>query len=56
MNNVIGMNVMKEMQEKERIYKKVNDEINNKWPEWKKKVYNEIFAVSAHAEKLNICN
>lgn len=39
------------MQEKEVTYQKINNEINN-WPEWKKKVYNEMFAVSIHAQKV----
>lgn len=34
-------------------YEKINSEIN-KWANWKKKAYNEIFAVSAHAKKLKI--
>lgn len=35
-------------------YDRVNKEINDDWPEWKKEVYNEMFAVSAHAGKLCI--
>ena len=34
-------------------YERVNKTING-WPDWKKKAYNEIFAVSAHAEKIPI--
>lgn len=35
-------------------YKKVEESINNEWPDWKKKAYNEIFATSAHAKKLSV--
>lgn len=34
-------------------YEKVSDTINE-WPNWKKKAYNEMFAISTHAEKLLI--
>lgn len=34
-------------------YKQVNDTINA-WPDWKKRAYNEMFAISAHAKKLKI--
>lgn len=33
-------------------YEKVNNDINNEWPQWKKEVYNDMFAVSAHAGKV----
>lgn len=35
-------------------YEKVNADINNEWPKWKKEAYNEMFAVSAHAKKVVI--
>lgn len=35
-------------------YNMVNQEITNEWPEWKKRAYNEMFAVSAHAQKVYI--
>lgn len=35
-------------------YDKVNYSINHEWPDWKKKAYNEIFAVSAHAREVSI--
>ncbi len=35
-------------------YIKVNADINDKWPTWKKEAYNEMFAVSAHANKVPI--
>lgn len=34
-------------------YEKINKQINE-WPDWKKQAYNDIFAVSAHAKKLDI--
>lgn len=34
-------------------YQKVCNTINA-WPNWKKMAYNEMFAISAHAEKLRI--
>lgn len=34
-------------------YEKVNHTINE-WPDWKKRAYNEIFAVSTHAQKVFI--
>lgn len=34
-------------------YQKISDEINA-WPDWKKKAYNEIFAISTHAKKIPI--
>ncbi|WP_276949636.1 hypothetical protein [Acetatifactor muris] len=37
-------------------YERVNHMINNDWPDWKKKAYNETFATSKHAEKLLINN
>lgn len=36
-----------------KLYQKICTEINN-WPAWKKKAYNEEFAKSTHAEKLEI--
>lgn len=38
--------------DKQVVYEKVNKEINA-WPLWKKMAYNEIFAVSLHARKIN---
>lgn len=35
-------------------YEKVNNDITNEWPMWKKEVYNETFAVSAHATKVMV--
>ena len=35
-------------------YMKVNADINDEWPKWKKEAYNEMFAVSAHASKVLI--
>lgn len=35
-------------------YEKVKSDINNEWPKWKKEAYNEMFAVSAHAQKISI--
>lgn len=35
-------------------YEKVNHTIMEEWPDWKKKAYNEMFAVSAHAKKIRI--
>lgn len=37
----------------DELYQKTSAEINN-WPAWKKKAYNEEFAKSTHAEKLEI--
>lgn len=34
-------------------YKKISEDIN-KWPEWKKRAYNETFAISAHAQKVSV--
>lgn len=36
-----------------KLYQELCTEINN-WPAWKKKAYNEEFAKSTHAEKLEI--
>ncbi len=36
----------------EATYRKVNADINDEWPDWKKRAYNEMFAVSAHASKV----
>ena len=35
----------------EELYKKVCEDIS-KWPDWKKRAYNEMFAGSAHARKV----
>ncbi len=35
-------------------YESVSNAINNEWPDWKKKAYNEMFAVSTHAKKILI--
>ena len=35
-------------------YEAINEEITPQWPEWKKRAYNEMFAVSTHAGKLEI--
>lgn len=35
-------------------YDAVNKEITQDWPEWKKKAYNDMFAVSAHAGKIEV--
>ncbi len=35
-------------------YNEVNRTITNEWPDWKKQAYNEMFAVSAHAQKITI--
>ena len=35
-------------------YMKVNADINDEWPKWKKEAYNEMFAVSVHASKVLI--
>lgn len=35
-------------------YESVNNTINNEWPDWKKKAYNEMFAISAHAQKVAV--
>lgn len=35
-------------------YKEVNKAITDEWPDWKKQAYNEMFAVSAHAQKITI--
>lgn len=35
-------------------YDKVNNDITNEWPRWKKEAYNETFAVSAHAIKIAV--
>lgn len=37
-------------------YNEVNRTITNEWPDWKKQAYNEMFAVSAHAQKITIRN
>lgn len=37
----------------DELYQRISAEINN-WPAWKKKAYNEEFAKSTHAEKLEI--
>lgn len=37
-------------------YSQVNKTINNEWPDWKKKAYNEMFAVSTHAKKISMGN
>lgn len=34
-------------------YQKVSAEINE-WPNWKKKAYNEIFAISSNAKRLSV--
>lgn len=34
-------------------YDKINETING-WPNWKKKAYNDMFAVSTHAKKIPI--
>lgn len=34
-------------------YQKVSAEINE-WPNWKKRAYNEIFAISSNAKKLSV--
>lgn len=34
-------------------YENVN-KIINEWPDWKKQAYNDMFAISTHAKKLNI--
>lgn len=38
---------------KKEVYEKINKDINEEWPQWKKQVYNEMF-VSAHAKKIVI--
>lgn len=48
----------KELNEKkwnpQAAYERVNHSITEEWPDWKKKAYNEMFAVSTHAEKILI--
>lgn len=36
------------------LYQQVNTEITEKWPNWKKEAYNEMFAISTHASKVII--
>lgn len=36
------------------LYEKVNNDIVNEWPAWKKEAYNQMFAVSKHAVKVAI--
>ena len=38
---------------KREVYEKINKDINDEWPQWKKQAYNEMF-VSAHAKKIAI--
>ena len=54
METTIVLEKEKIIEEKEVTYQKIDNEINNSWPEWKKKVYNEMFAVSIHAKKVNV--
>lgn len=39
---------------RESLYQKVNSEINTVCPRWKQEAYNEMFAVSTHANKIDI--
>lgn len=55
MNNFMIKNEKNEIElNRELTYKKVNSEINTIWPQWKKEAYNEMFAVSTHATKIEI--
>lgn len=38
----------------EETYKQVDYEMNHIWPDWKKEAYNELFAFTAHATRLEI--
>lgn len=52
MSGVVEQNIKTEQWHDEIIYKRVSEEIDNSWPNWKKQVYNEMFAFSAHAGKV----
>ena len=34
-------------------YRAIKKEIQDEWPDWKRKMYNEEYAVSAHARKIS---
>lgn len=48
------MNEMINKTTEKDLYNRVAEEINHRWPDWKKEAYNEMFAVSAHAGKISV--
>lgn len=54
MEKAIGNETGKKSWNPQDAYDRISETINNEWPDWKKRAYNEMFAISAHAEKIMI--